>query len=87
MLFVLQHWRVVAAIGVCLIGVGLYALGKHDARQQVAMEAAEATAKAIQKRADVDEEIIGMDSVALCNELGGLPEQCEQLRRVEADKP
>lgn len=87
MLLALQHWRVAAAIGVCLIGLGLYTLGKHDARQQVAVEAAEATAKAIQKRADVDEEIIGMDSYRLCLQLGGLRDECEQLRRLEADKP
>ncbi|WP_162493585.1 hypothetical protein [Brucella inopinata] len=52
------------------------------------MAAAEATARAIQKRAGVDEKIIGMDSYRLCLELGG-GMQCNdiKLRRVEADKP
>ncbi|KFH23362.1 hypothetical protein IB60_01935 [Brucella abortus LMN1] len=39
------------------------------------------------KRAGIDEKIIGMDSYRLCVELGGLPEQCKELRRVEADQP
>ncbi len=56
-------------------------------RQRSAVVAAEATAKAIQKRADVDEKIIGMDSYRLCLELGGLRDECEQLRWLEADQP
>ncbi|SCD22810.1 putative membrane protein [Brucella inopinata] len=61
-----KHWRVLAAIGACLAGLGLYALGRHDGTQQAAVAAAEATARAIQKRADVDEKIIDMDSYQLC---------------------
>ncbi|MCL7999427.1 hypothetical protein M8994_14350 [Brucella sp. 21LCYQ03] len=51
------------------------------------MAAAEATAKAIQKTADIDEGVINMDAVALCKQLGGVREQCDQLRGMEADKP
>jgi len=69
-----------------ILGAG-YTYGTMKERQRAALAAAEATAKAIQKRTKIDEEIIGMDAVALCNELGGLPEQCNELRRVEADKP
>lgn len=76
-----------AVLAAFLLAVGGYAYGTIKERQRTAVAAAEATAKAIQKRADVDEEIIGMDSYRLCLQLGGLPEQCEQLRRVETDKP
>ena len=55
-------------------------------RQRAAVAAAEATAKAIQKRADIDEEVINMDARRLCLELGGVREQCEQLRGLETDK-
>jgi len=64
-----------------------YVAGTIKERQRSALAAAEATAKAIQKRADIDEEVINMDAVALCKRLGGVREQCEQLRRLEADKP
>lgn len=60
--------------------------GTIKERQRSALAAAEATAKAIQKRADIDEKVINMDAVALCKQLGGVREQCEQLRGLEADK-
>jgi hypothetical protein len=68
-----------------LLGAGsLY--GAMKERQHAAVAAAEATAKAIQKRADIDEEVINMDARRLCLELGGVREQCDQLRGLEADK-
>ncbi|MFS2326670.1 hypothetical protein U2P60_14840 [Brucella sp. H1_1004] len=65
-----------------------YAAGTIKERQRSALAAAEATAKAIQKRADIDEEVFNMDAVALCKRLGG-GLQCDQLtvRGLEADKP
>jgi hypothetical protein len=61
--------------------------GTMKERQRAAVAAAEATAKAIQKRADIDEEVINMDAVALCKRLGG-GVQCDSLtvRGLEADK-
>ncbi|KAA9370913.1 hypothetical protein [Ochrobactrum quorumnocens] len=61
--------------------------GTMKERQRSAVAAAEATAKAIQKRADIDEEVINMDNVALCKRLGG-GLQCNQLtvRGLEADR-
>ncbi|KAB2801618.1 hypothetical protein F9L06_08035 [Brucella anthropi] len=85
--FILSHWRVFSVIACFLAGLGLYALGHNDGRQDAALDAAKAAANAIQKRANVDEEIIGMDAVALCLELGGLRDECRKLRRMEADKP
>jgi len=64
-----------------------YVAGTIKERQRSALVAAEATAKAIQKRADIDEEVINMDAVALCKQLGGVHEQCDQLRGLEPDKP
>jgi hypothetical protein len=66
-----------------LLLAGGYAAGTIKERQRAAL----ATAKAIQKRANIDEKIIGMDAVALCLELGGVPKQCNELRGMEADKP
>lgn len=86
MLWFVNNWRLAAVLGLCLAGLGLYWLGKHDGRQDAAIDAAKATAKAIQKRADIDEEVINMDAVALCKQLGGVHEQCDQLRGLEAHK-
>lgn len=85
----IPNWLKVALAAVLaafLLLAGGYVAGTIKERQRTALAAAEATAKAIQKRANIDEKIIGMDAVALCNELGGLPEQCNELRRVEADQ-
>ncbi|KAB2655870.1 hypothetical protein F9K94_15185 [Brucella tritici] len=76
-----------AVLAAFLLLVGGYVAGTIKERQRAAVAAAEATAKAIQKRTNIDEKIIGMDAVALCLELGGLPEQCNELRRVEANRP
>ena len=80
-------YSLAAVLAAFLLAAGGYAYGTIKERQRTAVAAAEATAKAIQKRADVDEEIIGMDSYRLCLQLGGLRDECEQLRRVETDKP
>lgn len=77
----------IAAVGALMLLIGSYQLGKHNQRQQSAMEAAQSITKAIQNRAGINETINNMDSVALCLELGGVPEQCEQLRGLAADKP
>ncbi|WOC14967.1 hypothetical protein [Pseudochrobactrum sp. MP213Fo] len=66
---------------------GTYQLGKYHQRQQAAVETAQAITKAIQNRAGVNETINNMDSVRLCLELGGLRDQCEQLRGLAADQP
>jgi hypothetical protein len=80
-------YSLAAVLAAFLMAVGGYAYGTIKERQRTAVAAAEATAKAIQKRANIDEKIIGMDAIALCNELGGLPEQCNELRGLEANQP
>jgi len=80
-------YSLAAVLAAFLMAVGGYAYGTIKERQRTAVAAAEATAKAIQKRADVDEQIIGMDSYKLCLDLGGLQSDCEQLRGMETDRP
>ena len=63
-----------------------YALGTHDGKQAAALKAAQAVTQAIQNRAGINETIDNMDSIALCVELGGLRDQCEQLRRLAEDQ-
>ena len=76
-----------AVIGGAVSGLFFYALGIHDGKQDAALKAAQAVTQAIQNRAGINETINDMDSVALCIELGGLRDQCEQLRGVAEDQP
>ena len=82
----LQH-IIGAVIGGAISGLFFYALGQHDGKQDAALKAAQAVTQAIQNRAGINETIDNMDSIALCVELGGLREQCEQLRWLAEDKP
>jgi len=69
-----------ALIGGAVSGLFFYALGVHDGKQQAALKAAQAVTQAIQNRAGINETIDNMDSIALCVELGGVRDRCEQLR-------
>ena len=75
-----------AVIGGAVSGLFFYALGQHDGKQDAALKAAQAVTQAIQSRAGINETIDNMDSVALCVELGGVHEQCKQLRGVAEDQ-
>lgn len=76
-----------AVIGGAVSGLFFYVLGVHDGKQQAALKAAQAVTQAIQNRVGINERIDNMDSIALCIELGGLRDQCEQLRRLAEDQP
>ncbi|WP_083647312.1 hypothetical protein [Pseudochrobactrum sp. B5] len=76
-----------AVIGGAVSGLFFYALGQNDGKQDAALKAAQAVAQAIQNRAGINETIDNLDSVALCVELGGMSDQCEQLRRLAKDQP
>ena len=74
-----------AVIGGAVSGLFFYALGQNDGKQDAALKAAQAVTQAIQNRAGINETINNLDSVALCVELGGMRDQCEQLRGLAED--
>ena len=76
-----------AVIGGAVSGLFFYALGQHDGKQGAALKAAQAVTQAIQNRAGINETIDNLDSAALCIELGGVRDQCEQLRGLAKDQP
>ena len=82
----LQHF-IGAVIGGAVSGIFFYALGNHDGKQDADLKAAQAVTQAIQNRAGINETIDNLDSVALCVELGGVRDQCEQLRGLAEDQP
>lgn len=85
MLALLKYWQIGAGavLGALIASTPVYLYGKHEGRQQAAVQAARQTSIAIQERAKTDETIKSLDAVALCLELGGLPDECKQLRRLE----
>lgn len=73
---------VISILALCSV----YHVGKHNQRQQSALDAAQAVTKAIHNRAQINETINNMDSIALCLELGGGRDQCEQLCGLAEDQ-
>ena len=84
--FLLSHWRVVALIGLCLAGIGLYLVGKHDGRLQAVSEQLHNVIKAEKERGRDDEKLRGLSDYDFCvlalRRRGLSVEQCDELRRV-----
>lgn len=75
---ILKYWQIGAgaALGALLAAGPVYLYGKHEGRQQAAVSAALEASKAYQERAETNDKILSLDAVALCLELGGLPDEC-----------
>jgi hypothetical protein len=86
-LTLLKYWQIGAGavLGALIASAPVYLYGKHEGRQQAAVEAARQTVIAYQERAKTDETIKSLDAVALCVELGGLPDSCAELRGLAED--
>lgn len=86
MLFSRQGAWLAGVLALCVLIVGLrwqaYQAGAEAGRVAQMREAVEA----YQKREDIDNEVHGMGAVRLCIDLGGVPDECEQLRGMEADR-
>jgi hypothetical protein len=84
--FGLLDWLKVGAgvaLGVLLATGPVYLYGKHEGRQQAAVTRLEAEVNAHIKREGIDHEVDGMERYRICLDLGGLPDDCGQLRGVE----
>lgn len=85
-LSLIPRWLQFAAaslVAASLASWGFYQLGKREGRQQAAVATMEATIRAFEKRQEIDHEVDSADLVDICVELGGLPGDCEQLRRLD----
>ena len=71
-------------IGVAAVIVGLafgagYVKGKNAGR----IDQLQATVEAYKTRKAIEGDVQNLDAYALCDELGGLPDECEQLRGLD----
>lgn len=77
--------------GLILLGAGLvagsYYIGRSHERYIGSTKVAEAILKANENRGGINAEVESASSHSLCISLGGLPDQCEQLRGLGENKP
>lgn len=76
---------VLAALAAVIAIAGVYLYGKHAGHQAAIVSTLKAEAKAYGDRAHEDQTVDALDRVALCRQLGGLPEQCARLRGMAED--
>ncbi len=69
----------IIAIVVAGLMAGAYFKGRSDAR----VATLKATVEAYKKREDIDNEVRDLSHYDLCVRLGGLPDECAELRGVE----
>lgn len=68
--------------------VAAYLWGRADGTSAGRIEQLEDTITAHETRGKIDEDVGAADRYALCIDLRGLPDQCDELRRMEkAAKP
>lgn len=65
---------------ICILCAGLIALGYLKGRSDGRVEVLNTTVRAYEKRSKVDNEVQDLSRFDLCVSLGGLPNECSQLR-------
>ena len=73
------------AVMLLIVAGALYGAGYIKGRSDGRVAAMKDTVEAYQKREGIDQDVSGMDAVGLCLELGGMRDECEQLRGMEAN--
>lgn len=89
MLALLKYWQIGAgAVAGAILAAGpLYLYGVHEGKQQAVAAQAIETAKSYKERAEINDKVESLDAIALCLQLGGLPDECTvELRGVAKDK-
>lgn len=72
---------IILAIGAGITGVWLH--GNYYGREQGRVKQLEDTVRATKDRADVDEDVANRNNFDLCVSIGGMPDDCAQLRGVD----
>ena len=80
---VLSNRYVLIAVAIAVVAGGAYWKGLQAGKVQGLKD----TVQAYKNREQVDENINRLGAYDLCIELGGLPEQCAELRGVDSGAP
>lgn len=75
-------YLVIAALGASAVA-GVYFYGHATGKQAGRVEQLEKSVQAEKDRKNVDQNIAGLDDYGLCVRVGGLPDDCEQLRGLD----
>lgn len=62
------------------VATAIYAKGRSDGRDAGRVEQLRDSVEAFQKRGKINNETNALDSRALCLRLGGVPDDCDELR-------
>lgn len=73
-------WKLVA---VAVFAFGLTMAGYMKGRSDGKIEQLKGSVEAYQERGDIDNETRNLGDYDLCLRVGGLPDQCDELRRLE----
>lgn len=82
MLFLLTNWRGIAA-GAIVASLAAFPAGYLKGRSDGRLTQLQDTVKAYQARKDIDHAVTDLGAYDRCLELGGLPNDCKQLRGLE----
>lgn len=69
--------------GAVLIAIGVFAFGYSKGRTDGRVEQLQDSVRAYEKRRGIDAEVANIDRYGRCIELGGLSDDCEQLRGLD----
>lgn len=72
-----------AALGVLVSVLPAYMYGHSQGYNAAQVDQLKASVEAQAKREGIENEVSDMDRYAICIDLGGLPDQCKQLRGME----
>jgi hypothetical protein len=67
-----------------LVAAALFSAGYFKGRSAGKIQQMKETVEAVQNRGVIDNEVIKLGDYSLCLRLGGLPDDCAQLRGMES---
>lgn len=79
----MAKYLLIFAAGASVV-TGVYFYGHSAGLRDGRVEQLEKSIQAEKDRKNVDQDIAGLDDYDLCIRVGGLPDDCEQLRGVDA---
>ena len=74
---------ILIVLGIVFLVSAIYGVGYFSGRNDGKVDQLQDSVKAYEKREGIDNDTNALGRDAVCRRLGGLPDQCNQLRRME----